>query len=112
MVSFYLLHIQIEYLVDKGILCRLLSPSLCLSSEFLLDQPHEEEVKGLFLGLLHHLIPEGSVKLSQEGAVVGDDVDCAIDGSAVVVVPLSELCEERKFIVGGAKFLHNVLASH
>lgn len=68
----------------------LLIPALSLSPKLLLDQPDEELVEVGLVGPRDEFIPEGAVELGDEGAVVGDDVDCAVDGQSIVNVLLED----------------------
>jgi hypothetical protein len=74
-----LLCIQVEQLVNEGILSLLLVPPVCFSPQLLLHQPHKKPVKVFFLRPLEKLAIEGGEELTQEGTVVAYDVYCSVD---------------------------------
>ena len=82
--------IKVEQFIDKGVLGLLLLPPVSLPPQFLLDQPDEEPVELLFTWFFKHFALEGHIELPQEGTVVGDDVDRAIDGLFVVFQSLPD----------------------
>ena len=79
---------DVQQLIDEEILRLFLVPAVSLPPKLLLDQPDKELVEVWLIGPRDHFVPEGTVKLCDEGAVVGDDVDCAVDRLSIVNVLL------------------------
>jgi hypothetical protein len=89
---------DVEQLINEHVLGLLLLPPVSLPSQFLLDQSDEEFMELLFFGLGQQVVIECSVKLCDECAVVGNDVNSPLNWHHVFTVLLGQHFQHLRIV--------------